>query len=107
MIYKILLPSEWAKFQQAEHFDGSPLDNRSGFVHCSSRAQLADTARRFFQGEPRLIVVELDEGALADVRWEAAPDGGSFPHVYAPLPRHAVAATYEVAGAALIDEVVP
>jgi uncharacterized protein (DUF952 family) len=106
-IYKILLPSEWAQFQQAGQFDGSPLDRQSGFVHCSARAQLAPTARRFFPDEPTLIVVVLSVGALADVRWEAAPGGESFPHVYGPLPRRAVLASYAVPGAALIDEVVP
>ena len=107
MIYKILLPSEWAQFQQAGRFDGSALDRNSGFVHCSSRPQLATTAERFFPDEAVLVVVVLDEEALADVRWEATPDGASFPHVYAPLSRRAVAAYYEVAGAALMDEVVP
>jgi uncharacterized protein (DUF952 family) len=86
MIYKILLPSEWAQFQPAEHFAGSALDRRSGFVHRSARGQLAATARRFFRDEPLLIVVGLDEAALADVRWEATPDGQSFPHVYGPCP---------------------
>jgi uncharacterized protein (DUF952 family) len=106
MIYKIL-PSEWAQFQQAEHFGGSPLDRRSGFVHCSSRAQLTATARRYFSDQPMLIVAVLDEDALADVRWEAAPDGGTFPHVYSVLPRQAVVAWYQVAGAAIVDEIVP
>jgi uncharacterized protein (DUF952 family) len=106
-IYKILLPSEWAQFQQAGQFDGSPLDRRSGFVHCSARAQLAPTARRFFLDEPTLIVVVLAVGALTDVRWEAAPGGETFPHVYGPVPRRAVLAWYAVAGAALIDEMVP
>lgn len=107
MIYKILLPSEWESFQQAGHFDGSPLDHQSGFVHCSSRPQLAGTARRFFHDEPMLVVVVLDADALTDVRWEAAAGGESFPHVYGRLPRSAALSWYEVAGAALIDEVVP
>jgi uncharacterized protein (DUF952 family) len=106
-IYKILLPSEWAQFQRAGQFDGSPFDRQSGFVHCSARAQLAATARRFFPDEPTLIVIVLAAGALADVRWEAAPGGDSFPHVYGPVPRRAVLASYAVAGAAMIDEVVP
>jgi uncharacterized protein (DUF952 family) len=107
VIYKILVPSEWAQFQQAGRFDGSPFDRQSGFVLCSSRVQLATTARRFFQDEPLLIVVVLDEDALADVRWDATPDGESFPHVYGLLPRRAVVAWYQVAGAALMDDVVP
>ena len=107
LIYKILLPPQWAEFRSSGRFDGSPLDRTSGFVHCSSRAQLAATAARFFGEEPVVVVVALDAGALTDVRWEPAPDGESFPHVYGALPAAAVAAWYEVAGAASMDEVVP
>ncbi|MFV2102344.1 DUF952 domain-containing protein [Micromonospora sp. LOL_024] len=48
LIYKILLPGEWAEFQAAGRFDGSPFDRESGFIHCSSRAQLPGTAARVF-----------------------------------------------------------
>jgi uncharacterized protein (DUF952 family) len=103
-IYKILLPAEWAEFETQGRFDGSPLDRRSGFVHCSARDQVAATARRFFADQPALVVVALDERALGDaVRWEAAPDGGVYPHVYASLPRGAVLAMHQVAGATVVD----
>jgi uncharacterized protein (DUF952 family) len=107
-IYKILLPSEWADFERRGRFDGSPFDRQSGFVHCSSRAQVGATARRVFPEEPELVVVALDTGLLGDaVRWEAAPDGGTFPHVYAPLPRAAVVAVHRLAGASMVDTVLP
>lgn len=103
LIYKILLPPEWSEFEGRGHFDGSPFDRGSGFIHCSSRAQVGPTALRVFPDEPALVVVALDTGLLGDaLRWEPAPDGGTFPHVYAPLPRGAVAAVYHVAGAALV-----
>lgn len=107
MIYKILLPSEWDQFRRAGQFDGSPLDSRSGFIHCSSRAQLATTARRFYPEATTLIVVALDDRQLTDVRWEPAANGEPFPHVYGPLTGATVVAQYEVPGAALMDEVVP
>jgi uncharacterized protein (DUF952 family) len=107
LIYKILLLPEWDQFQRAGHFDGSPLDARSGFVHCSSRLQLAATAGRFYGEAATLIVVALDDRQLSDVRWEPASNGELFPHVYGPLTSGAVVATYTVPGAAVMDEVVP
>jgi uncharacterized protein (DUF952 family) len=107
VIYKLLLPTEWARFRSAGYFEGSALDTSSGFVHCSSRAQLAATAGRYFRDEPTLIVVALDDSQLTDVRWEAAAGGELFPHVYGPLTATAVVATYQLAGAASTDEVVP
>ncbi|RIV39811.1 DUF952 domain-containing protein [Micromonospora radicis] len=35
----MLLPDEWAEFQAAGRFTGSPFDQDSGFVHCSSRVR--------------------------------------------------------------------
>jgi len=107
LIYKILLPAEWAAFEAADRFDGSPFDHSSGYIHCSSREQVGATAARFFADEPALIIVALDAERLGShLRWEQAPEGGSFPHVYAPLPSDAVVAVHHVAGAATVDETV-
>lgn len=108
LIYKILLPSEWAEFDGRGQFDGSPFDLASGFIHCSSRAQVGATALRVFSDEPALVVAALDTQMIGDaIRWEPAPSGGTFPHVYAPLPRGAVTAVYQVASAALVDALLP
>ncbi len=108
LIYKILLPNEWAEFQAAGRFDGSLFDRDSGFIHCSSRAQVPGTAARVFGEQPLLVVVTLDASMLGDVlRWEEAPSGGSYPHVYAALPAEAVSGVYHIAGAARVDEELP
>ena len=108
LIYKILLPAEWAAFEATGSFDGSPFDHDSGFIHCSSRDQVGGTARRMFGQEPTLVVVAVDTQTLGDsVRWENAPSGGLFPHVYASLPLSAVTAVHQVAGAAAVDEALP
>ena len=108
LIYKILLPAEWAAFETAGRFDGSPFDHSSGFIHCSSRTQVGATAVRVFGQEPELVVVAVETDALGDVvRWEAAPDGGTFPHVYASVPLDAVVAVHRVAGASSVDAALP
>jgi uncharacterized protein (DUF952 family) len=108
LIYKILLPAEWDEFEAAGRFDGSPFDRSSGFIHCSARDQVARTALRVFGAEPELVLVALDAPSLDEwLRWEDAPDGGTFPHVYASLPARAVAAVYRVAGASSVDAALP
>jgi uncharacterized protein (DUF952 family) len=107
LIYKILLPAEWAEFEAAGRFDGSPFDHESGFIHCSSREQVGAVALGLFPDEPKLVVAAIDADALGEsVRWEES-DGGLFPHVYAPVPRDAVTAVYKVSGAAEVNEVLP
>ncbi len=106
-IYRILLPSEWAEFDGRGEFGGSPFDHASGFIHCSSRAQVGATALRVFPHEPELVVVALDTEMLGHaLRWEAT-SGGTFPHLYAPIPRDAVVAVYRMAGAAFVGALLP
>lgn len=109
LIYKILRPEEWAEFEAAGRFDGSPDDRRDGFIHCSTREQAPATAQRFFAGEPRLVIAALDAGKLGDaVRWEEAPNRGErFPHIYGPAPLDCVTATYTADGASAVDAVLP
>ncbi|MBL7255812.1 DUF952 domain-containing protein [Paractinoplanes lichenicola] len=109
LIYKILLPAEWAAFEAAGRFDGSPFDHSSGFIHCSSREQTGVTAELFFGSEPALVVLAIEADALGPaVRWEEAPDRGElFPHIYGSLPRSAVSGVYEAAGAADVERALP
>jgi hypothetical protein len=57
---------------------------------------------------PELVVVSVDAQLLGQgLRWAAAPAGGPFPHVYAPLPLSAVVAVHRIADASLEDKVLP
>ena len=99
-IYKILLPAEWAEFEAAGVFEGSPLDRADGFVHLSTGEQVGPTARRFFAGAADLVVLAVDPGPLGErLRWEESPHGGTFPHLYAPLPLTAVLEVHRFPGA--------
>lgn len=106
MIYKILRLAEWSQFESDGRFNGSPDDERDGFIHCSSREQVGATAARFFPDEPNLVVVAIDERALGDVvRWENASNGELFPHLYGSLPRDAITQVHRVEGASKVDEI--
>ena len=108
LIYKLLLPAEWAELQTQGHFAGSPFDLSSGFIHLSAREQVAATALRVFPTEPELVLVAVDTDVVEEsLRWEPTRDKGVFPHLYAPLPLSAVAAVHHVAGAAAVPEVLP
>ena len=83
-VYKLLTEEEWKAAEQAGHA-ASALDRADGYVHLSTRAQLAGTAERYFAGKGRVKLLQFDSTAIAPLRWEPSRGGDLFPHLYAPL----------------------
>lgn len=105
-VYKILLPAEWASFEADGHFDGSPFDRESGYLHFSTREQVVGTATRRFADEASLVLVEIDVSGFGNaLRWEMMPNGGPYPHLYGSLTSDAIISVHQVAGAAAIEAI--
>jgi uncharacterized protein (DUF952 family) len=86
IIYKICRAGEWQAAQSAGTYAGSDVDRRDGFVHFSTAAQVAETARRHFAGQSDLVLVAVDDALLGpDVRYEPSRGGALFPHLYGHL----------------------
>lgn len=83
-VYKLLTETEWQSADAAGQTCTS-LDESDGYVHLSSRAQLADTAARYFAGRGRIRLLRFQSQDLEPLRWEPARGGTLFPHLYAPL----------------------
>jgi uncharacterized protein (DUF952 family) len=65
------------------------------FVHCSTRAQLARTAARFFAGRSGLVILCIEAAHLGvQLRYEAA-DGETFQHCYSVIPLDAIVAVID------------
>ncbi len=90
-IYKICERAQWRAAEAAGQFRGSAVDERDGFIHFSTTAQLAETATKHFAGQKDLMLVAVDAGAFgAALKWEKSRGGDLFPHLYAALPLKAV-----------------
>jgi uncharacterized protein (DUF952 family) len=91
LIFKIVPRAEW----EAAGIDycGSAHDQADGFLHFSTEAQLAETLRRYYAGRDDLLLLAVNAGVLGDkLKWEPSPSRGEdFPHLFAALPRTAVA----------------
>lgn len=86
LIYKILPQRAWHAACSEGVYRGSSDDLRDGFIHFSTAAQLAQTARRHFAGQPDLTLVAVDAATLgAPLKWEPSRGGDLFPHLYGPL----------------------
>lgn len=95
-IYKILPRTEWTAAVAAGRFDGSAVDHQDGYIHFSTAAQAAETARRYFSGLPDLVVLEVEGDDLGPaLKWEPSRGGDLFPHLYSALDVASVRAVHE------------
>jgi uncharacterized protein (DUF952 family) len=74
-----------------------------GFIHCSTIAQVIDTANRFYRGQDELVLLLIDESQLkAELKYEAPAmmhgesAGELFPHLYGELNVDAVVRIVEL-----------
>ena len=96
-IYKICPASAWREAERLSVYRGSADDERDGFIHFSTAAQLGETARRHFFGQRALCVVEVDADALGDaLRWERSRNDELFPHLYGELDLGTVRGVYSL-----------
>lgn len=95
-IFHLAVPDDWAAaFTTGDYrmsTRGVTLE-QEGFIHCSTRAQMQDTANRFYGDLDQLIVLTIDTRLVfSEIRWEPPAPGVDtlFPHIYGPLPIAAV-----------------
>jgi uncharacterized protein (DUF952 family) len=98
LIYHITTQSAWATAQATGQVETESLSSE-GFIHCSRQGQLLAVADRFFPGASGLIVLGVNEEAVAPWLVNEGPAGPGepfaqdvFPHVYGPIPISAVVA---------------
>jgi uncharacterized protein (DUF952 family) len=90
-IYKIASREVAGHAHATGTFTGMPIDQRDGFLHFSTAAQLPETLRLHFAGEGDLVLLAVraaDMGAM--LRWEPSRGGQLFPHVYGSFAMSAV-----------------
>lgn len=95
-VYKILDRVLWEEARAAGRFHGAEIDVRDGYIHLSTAAQAAETARLHFRGRADLVVLELEADELGPaLRWEPSRGGQLFPHLYEALEASRVRAVHE------------
>jgi uncharacterized protein (DUF952 family) len=95
-VYHIADAADWAAAREAGEYRPPSLDAQ-GFVHCSTREQVIETANRYYRGRDGLVLLCIEPALLrAELRYEPPdmPDAeqrdGLFPHLYGPLNLDAV-----------------
>lgn len=95
MIYHLVTLKGWEKYLHNLGQDfKSPSLKTEGFIHCSEKSQLLESAQLHFEGEDELVVLFLVEKRLKGIlKREPSRNGELFPHIYGPIPVGAIETT--------------
>jgi uncharacterized protein (DUF952 family) len=86
IVYKIATVLDWRQARSTGFYAGSADDIRDGFIHLSSRFQLAGTLEKHFRGKTDLVLIAFEADKLAPgLKWEPSRGGALFPHFYGHL----------------------
>jgi uncharacterized protein (DUF952 family) len=86
LIYKIFTPAQWALWRELGITLGSADDQRDGFIHFSTGAQLRGTLEKHFTAHSLLWLAGVEPPQLgASLKWEPSRGGQLFPHLYGPF----------------------
>lgn len=90
MIYHVVSKESWSKFDGKPTYEADSLQTE-GFIHLSERQQVDGVLDRYYQNVPDLLLLHVDPARLThDVKYEVAPNGELFPHVYGPINKEAI-----------------
>ena len=82
MIYKVLTSEQWAAAESGGPVR-APVDEKDGYVHFSTGAQLQDTLSKWFKGQKGCVLASFDADDFGpELKWEKSRGDDLFPHVY-------------------------
>jgi uncharacterized protein (DUF952 family) len=93
-IFHITSAKSWEACLTLGQYTNESLQTE-GFIHFSGKKQIVGTANRYYQGQKGLVLLKVAVGRLApELKYEIAPNGDLFPHLYGPLNLDAVEKVY-------------
>ena len=86
-VYRLATLPEWVATKKSGAAPLRDIDERDGYIHLSTHAQVIETANLHFANADDLLALEIPLPPIADlVKFELAPKRGEeFPHLYGAL----------------------
>jgi uncharacterized protein (DUF952 family) len=90
LIYHVVAVGSWSAFDGKPTYEADTL-GAEGFIHLSEQHQVAGVLDRYYRNVPDLLLLHVDPAKLThELKYEEAPNGELFPHVYGPINKEAV-----------------
>ena len=95
-IYHICTQKSWADQSKAMDYIHDSLENEN-FIHCSNEDQIAGVLKRYFTETNNLVILTIkSDMVIPTIKYEIAPIGEYFPHIYGPLNKDAIIEVQEI-----------
>ena len=86
-IYHISTEASWQIQQHSNYYSHESLSTE-GFIHCCTASQLDGVLERYFTGVNDIVSLHLEVDKIsAELKFELAPTGEYFPHIYGPVSK--------------------
>ncbi len=96
MIYHVTTSDWWNKNSLLNEYASETL-SQEGFIHCSTKNQVAGVLKRYYSNQNGLLLLHIDPTKLtAELKFELATFGQSFPHVYGKINKDAIVEVEEL-----------
>ncbi len=96
MIYHIVTKADWERQANQAEYEATSLQTE-GFIHLSTKEQLAGVLERYYENVPDLLLLQIDPHKLThNLRYEPATNNQHFPHLYGSLNKDAVITVEEL-----------
>ncbi len=91
MIYHLARMKEWESWVEDSQYKPPSL-LEEGFIHCSRKDDLVETARSWFGDEDTLVVLCIvPQDITSEIRYESSPGRTALmPHIFGPVPLSAI-----------------
>ncbi len=95
-IYHICTRTSWVdQYDSSEYRHDSLILEK--FIHCSRLEQIEGVLSRYFQGIHDLLILTIDTNKITPtLKFEKAPNGEMFPHIYGAINKDAIISIEEV-----------
>lgn len=84
-VFHLMREDEWENLMVSGEHRPASLQ-LEGFIHCSMREQVIESAAKHFTEDDTLVVAQILVKPIKSIlKWEESRDGALFPHLYGPL----------------------
>lgn len=90
IIYHVVLPEVWARFEGRPSFRTPSLETE-GFIHCSFESQLNGVIKRYYAKDLELLILHIETDKLrSKLVTEESTGGELYPHIYGRINMDAI-----------------